>query len=240
MPLAAPQTTSHATSPATPQIRRHPERAVTDRDRLDEIIDQALVGTLCTVTAAEPAEPLLVPVLIARDGDRVLIHGSTGAGALRRAAEGAPVALCVTHLDALVVAGSLFNSSANYRSAVISGTAQRLSGDEALTALTAVSETLLPARSREVRGHLPKEVAATLVLALPIVDGRWTAKARVGGPGDSGADAAGVWRGVLPTTSGWGTPVAADDCVAPLPGSVAALVAAPSDTVVEPTGPVPA
>ncbi|NNG36114.1 pyridoxamine 5'-phosphate oxidase family protein [Nakamurella aerolata] len=215
---------------ASPQIRRHPERAVTDRDRLYSIIDQALVGTLSTVTAATAQagpQPLVVPVLIARDADRVLIHGSTGAGALRRAAEGAPVALSVTHLDALVVAGSLFNSSANYRSAVISGTAQRLSGDDALAALEVVSQTLLPGRGGEVRGHLPKEVAATLVLALPIVDGQWTAKARTGGPGDSGADAApGTWRGVVPASTGWGTPVPADDCQADLPDSVAALVAA--------------
>ena len=56
-------------------------------------------------------------MLYGRDGDRILLHGSIGAGALRHVAAGAPAALCVTHLDGWVYAHTLFDSSANYRSA---------------------------------------------------------------------------------------------------------------------------
>ena len=65
--------------------------------------------------------PVVLPLLHARDGDRLLLHGSTGGGLLREAAGGAPVTVAVTVVDGLVVADSLFESSANYRSAVVFG-----------------------------------------------------------------------------------------------------------------------
>jgi len=74
------------------EIRRLPERALADRSELNLILDSARVATLSTV---EGGLPLVVPLLFARDGDRLLLHGSTGAGALRLAATGAPIALSV-------------------------------------------------------------------------------------------------------------------------------------------------
>lgn len=203
------------------QLTRYKDRGLTDRTELYEILDSTLVGTLSTVD--EDGLPLSVPVLYARDHDRVLVHGSTGAGAFRRAAHGAPVAFCVAEIDALVVAATLFDSSANYRSAVVNGVARALDGDEAVAALTTLSETLLPGRIAEVRGHLPKEVAATLVLAIDIVDGEWTAKRRVGGAGDGPAP--GVWRGVVPVVRGWAEPIGEAGTDVDVPASVRGLIA---------------
>lgn len=157
------------------RVRRHRERAAGDRAVLDAILDDALVATLSTVL---DGEPWVVPVLVARDGDRVLLHGSTGAGALRHVAAGAPVALCVTHLDGLVVAHTTFESSANYRSAVVRGRLEVLAGDDARRALDVLSDHVLPGRVAEVRPTTAKERAATVVLALPVVDGQWTTKVR--------------------------------------------------------------
>lgn len=200
------------TSPAR-QLTRKRERGISDRALLYRILDSSMVATVTTVD--DDGLPLSVPILYGRDGDRILIHGSTGAGALRLAANGAPLALCVAELDGVVVAATLFESSANYRSAVINGVAQPLSGDAAIEALTTVSNVLVPGRSSEVRGHLPKEVAATLVLALDIVDGNWTAKERSGGAGDDHVP--GVWRGVVPFEKRWGEPIpdAANDTEPP-------------------------
>ncbi|WP_066910763.1 pyridoxamine 5'-phosphate oxidase family protein [Millisia brevis] len=203
------------------QLTRKKDRGLTDRTELYDILDSTLVGTLTTVDA--DGLPVSVPVLYARDGDRILVHGSTGAGAFRRAAHGAPVAFCVAEMDALVVAATLFDSSANYRSAVVNGVARTLDGDSAVVALTTLSEVLLPGRTTEVRGHLPKEVAATLVLALDIVDGEWTAKRRVGGAGDGPEP--GVWRGVVPVVRGWGAPIAEAGTDAEVPASVRDLIA---------------
>jgi nitroimidazol reductase NimA-like FMN-containing flavoprotein (pyridoxamine 5'-phosphate oxidase superfamily) len=99
------------------RIRRLAERQTYDREALFELLDSELVGHLA---ASVDGTPVVVPMGFARDGDHVLVHGSTGGGfALRAAAEGATVAFAVTALDGLVFARSLFDSSMNYRSAVV-------------------------------------------------------------------------------------------------------------------------
>ena len=100
------------------RLTRKPDRGHLERDELDALLDEVLAGTLSTVV---DGRPWVVPMLYARDGDRILLHGSTGAGALRHVAAGAPAALSVTVVDGLVVAHSTFDSSANYRSAVVHG-----------------------------------------------------------------------------------------------------------------------
>ena len=81
-------------------LHRHKERGSTERAALDAILDDVLAGTLSTVV---DGRPWVVPMLFARDGDRILLHGSTGAGALRHVAAGTPAALAVIAVDALVV-----------------------------------------------------------------------------------------------------------------------------------------
>jgi nitroimidazol reductase NimA-like FMN-containing flavoprotein (pyridoxamine 5'-phosphate oxidase superfamily) len=198
------------------QIRRHPERAVTDRARLDGILDAGWVGTLAVATGAAPQ---VVPVLYARVGDDIVMHGSTGAGTLRAATAG-EVTFCVTLLDGFVYAGSLFNASANYRSAVVTGPVQPVSGPAAEAALLAMAEHLMPGRATEVRALTAKELAATFVLRLPIREGCWTAKSRTGPPGADEDDDPTVWTGVLPLRTGFGEPVAAGAAGIPLSSSV--------------------
>ncbi len=204
------------------KITRLSERAQTERDTLDSILDAATVGVLATVVDGCPRT---VPMLYGRVGDDVFLHGSTGAGTLRELADGKPASLCVTLVDGLVFADNLFNSSANYRSAVVRGVATQVGPDEAATALTAMSDKLFPGRSAEVADHTRKELAATVVLRLPIADGQWTAKVRNGPPGRYDLDPE-AWVGVVPTTSGYGTPVPAPWMPAdrPLPASVRGLI----------------
>jgi nitroimidazol reductase NimA-like FMN-containing flavoprotein (pyridoxamine 5'-phosphate oxidase superfamily) len=161
-------------------------------------------------------------MLYGRAGDRILMHGSVGAGALRHVAAGAPAAFCVMHIDAWVYAHTLFDSSANYRSAVVHGRLIQLSGDEAAQALTLISECLTPGRSAEVPFHTKKQLAATTALALDITAGEWTVKVRDAGPGapEPGEAEPGLWTGILPITSGYGEPrtsayVPADTPVSP-------------------------
>jgi nitroimidazol reductase NimA-like FMN-containing flavoprotein (pyridoxamine 5'-phosphate oxidase superfamily) len=204
------------------EIRRLAERALTERHTLFQVLDAAKVATL---SAVQDGAPLVVPVLFARDGDRLLVHGSTGAGALRAAAGGAPIALSVTLLDGLVFADSLFESSANYRSAVVTGTARALAGEAAREALDRISDVLMPGRRAEARPHRDKEVAATLVLELEIGPDNWTAKRRTGGPGEIEDPA--VWSGVLPLHRTWGTAEPDPRMDAPVPPSVLASAGRP-------------
>jgi nitroimidazol reductase NimA-like FMN-containing flavoprotein (pyridoxamine 5'-phosphate oxidase superfamily) len=199
------------------RIHRLRERQVRDRATLNEILDAGLVAHLAACLDDGPA---LLPVAYARDGDRLLLHGSTGAGLLRAAADGTPIAVAVTHVDGLVFARSVFDSSMNYRSAVIYGTARVLHGEERLAALRTLSEHLMPGRWDEVRPPTAREVAATLVLALPLDEA--SVKVRAGGPTADPADDRATWAGVLPLAPCAGDPVSAADLPpdTPLPPSI--------------------
>jgi nitroimidazol reductase NimA-like FMN-containing flavoprotein (pyridoxamine 5'-phosphate oxidase superfamily) len=152
----------------------------------------------------------------------MLAHGSTGSGWMRLLAAGAPTSLAVTSLDALVVARSTFESSMRYRSAVIFGQCMPLTDpDEKLRALDTVAEALLPGRLAEVRPSTRKELASTLVLALPITE--WSLKISDGWPDDPPEDCAGpAWAGVVPVQVRYGAPIPAPDLRAgiPVPESV--------------------
>ncbi|WP_027502404.1 pyridoxamine 5'-phosphate oxidase family protein [Rhodococcus sp. UNC363MFTsu5.1] len=184
------------------RIRRYPDLASGHRADLDAVLDAAAVGTLATVV---DGLPWVVPMLYARDGDRIVLHGSTGAGALRHVAAGAPVAFSVTMLDGIVVADTLFDSTANYRSAVVRGCLTEFCGGGAVEALDLMSDALIPGRSSEVRTHTKKELAATLAMALSIEPGCWTVKMRDAPPPEPSA-ASGEWAGVIPLRTVAGAP----------------------------------
>lgn len=203
------------------QLSRMRERGSSDRVDLDALLDSQLVCTLSTVSPE--GEPWVVPLLFARDGDRVLVHGSTGAGALRAAASGAPVALCVFAFDALVVGHTTFESTANYRSAVLRGRLVALPDAEKDAALNVLSDKLIPGRVAEVRASSAKELAATQVLALPIESGGWLYKSR-DAHADDPDEPTDAWGGIVPVVTDWGEPLAAPWTTADLPASVRRLV----------------
>jgi hypothetical protein len=133
----------------------------------------------------------------------------------------------VTVVDGLVLAHSTFDSSANYRSAVVHGELAPLTGDDRTTALTRISERLVPGRTSEVRSMTRREEAATLAMAMPITDGRWLLKVRSGGasPPDEETSA---WCGVVPLRVVAGAPEPAPwtvDVGAPVPASVSRFIA---------------
>ncbi|HEY5854211.1 MAG TPA: pyridoxamine 5'-phosphate oxidase family protein [Aldersonia sp.] len=205
------------------KIGRHAERARTEQNDLYAVLDACAVGTLSTVV---DGMPWVVPMLYARDGERILLHGSTGAGALRHVAAGAPAALCVCIVDGIVVADTLFDSSANYRSAVVRGRLTALNPDDAADPLTTLSDAILPGRSAEVREHRRKELAATMALALPIEAGQWTVKVRDAPPGEVAESVSTTWAGVIPLRTVAADPIPAPwvDQTAPLPGSVVKFI----------------
>jgi nitroimidazol reductase NimA-like FMN-containing flavoprotein (pyridoxamine 5'-phosphate oxidase superfamily) len=209
---------------ARTDLTRLSEKARHDRAMLDALLDEALVGHLAVVRP--DGLPVVLPTAIARDGDRVLLHGSTGSPWMRQAAAGAPVCLEVTAVDGLVVARSAFESSLHYRSAVLFGVCVPVTGAERAASLTVLTDHLLPGRAAEVRPSSAKELAATLVLALPIEE--WSLKVSDGWPEDADGDLAGdAWAGVVPTVPRtYAAPRPAPDLRPgiPVPASVRQLV----------------
>jgi hypothetical protein len=186
---------------------RIPEKASTERADLDALLDSARVGHFAVV--ADDGTPAVIPTMVVRDGDRVLAHGSTGSRWMRRLATGVPTALGVTAYDGVVVARSAFESSIRYRSAVVFGSCSRVADDKERF-LDLVTEALIPGRSAEVRRPTKAELAATLVLSLPLDD--WSLKISAGWPEDEDADVAGpAWAGVVPVREVYGEPLPAPD-----------------------------
>jgi len=148
----------------------------------------------------------VLPTGYGRIDDTVYLHGSTGAGWLR-IADGAPVCLTVTHVDGVVYARSVFHHSMNYRSAVVHGTARVVTdAAERMAGLRAVSEQLSPGSWEHARQPNPRELAATVVIALDLAEA--SVKVRGGAPGDEDVDIAegGRWAGVLPVVTTFGAP----------------------------------
>jgi nitroimidazol reductase NimA-like FMN-containing flavoprotein (pyridoxamine 5'-phosphate oxidase superfamily) len=205
-------------------VTRLREKQRTDRAELDALLDSVHVGHFAIV---RDGAPVVFPTAVVRAGNRVLAHGSTGSPWLRALAAGAPTSLAVTAMDGIVVARSAFESSIHYRSAVLFGSCTVVgdgaAGDK-VRALDLITEALIPGRPAELRRPTEKELAATLVLALPIE--HWSLKVSAGWPDDPAEDVAGdTWAGVVPLAPRYGEPVPAPDLRPgiPVPGSVRSL-----------------
>lgn len=206
------------------RIRRLPIRADYDRRTIDTILDSGMIGHVAFIANESPA---LVPMLYARVGDEVILHGSNASRAMRSLVSGEEFCFSVTHFDGLVLARSAFHHTANYRSVVLHGRARSiLEPGEKRAALDALVERVIPGRLADVRGPSDKELAATAVAALPVDEA--AAKIRNAGPVDDRADLEiPAWCGVLPLALGAGPPIAAEDLDASIerPGYVDEWVA---------------
>jgi nitroimidazol reductase NimA-like FMN-containing flavoprotein (pyridoxamine 5'-phosphate oxidase superfamily) len=200
------------------RVRRLPEKQVDELAVLHAVLDAALVAHV-----AVPQEDRLavVPVGMARDGDRLLIHGSTASQAFRTLAGGVPTCATVTLLDGVLVARSQFESSMHYRCAMLFGSFAALPADEKEAALAVLSRHLLPGLTG-ARTPSAKELAATSVLAMPLTE--WSLKVSDSPPDDAESDLdRPVWAGLVPLRHSWGTPVPAPDLRVDLPAPAAAL-----------------
>ncbi|TVT32788.1 pyridoxamine 5'-phosphate oxidase family protein [Amycolatopsis rhizosphaerae] len=202
-------------------LTRYRERAATDRQALYDLLDEAMI---CHVGLVLDGSPVVLPTGFGRDGDTLYFHGSTGSRNMRAAASGVDVCVTVTLLDGLVYARSLNNHSMNYRSAVVHGRAEAVTGREAkLRALRAITDHLTPGSWDHAREVNARELAGVTVLALSLAEA--SVKTRRGEPGDDQEDLGNhaVWAGVLPVRTTFGEPVPAayHPAGAPIPDHVA-------------------
>ena len=127
------------------RLRRKRERGRYDRQTIDSILDEALIAHLGIVDPH--GQPLVIPLLHARRGDVVYVHGSAAGRTMRALASGVPACLTVSLLDGLVLARSAMHHSANYRSVVLLGEARSVEDPaEKLAAFEAIVEHIVPGR----------------------------------------------------------------------------------------------
>ena len=205
---------SNASPTQRTRVVREPQRAVYDRDAVNQILDEAF---LCHVGFVADGQPFVIPTSFGRDGDVLYIHGSAASRMLRNLDQGVAVCITVTLLDGLVLARSVFNHSMNYRSVLILGTATRVDDPaEKLAALRTLSERIIPHRWDDSRPPNETELKATSVLRLPIAE--FSAKVRVGPPVDDDEDYSfPTWAGVIPLEMTVGAAIRDDRCRQELP-----------------------
>jgi len=184
------------------KVRQLREKAVYDKATVHGILDSAI---LAHVAFVQDDQPVVVPMLYGREGETLFLHGARKARVVRLLESTGTACLNVTHVDGLVFARSAFNSSMNYRSATVFGSARLVEDeDEKLHALRVISECTMPGRWDELRKPLVNEVKMTGVIALEIESA--SAKVATGMPEDEDDDYdIPIWAGVLPLESRYTT-----------------------------------
>ncbi len=183
---------------------RREERSSYDRSEIEAILDQAL---FCHVGFVDDGRPVVIPMLHARLGEHVYLHGSPATRMFRLFKKGHDVSVAVTLMDGLVLARSAFDHSANYRSVVMFGRTEAIEDlDERTAVLDAFTDKLVPGRRPSLRPMTEKEVRATAVVRVPMIEA--SAKIRTGPPVDDEADyALPIWAGVIPILTSFGEPI---------------------------------
>ncbi len=177
------------------QPSRYPKRFDNDPAFINSALDEAL---LCHVSFIVDNQPFILPTGYCRVEKTLYLHGSVGSHFFMQMAKGIPVSIAITHIDALVLARSVFNHSVNYRSVIAFGTT-RLVEDEAEKWLAAktFTEHMIPGRWEDARQPTPKEMQKTMFIAIEMEE--ISCKKRTHGVGDDEDDMTlPVWAGLIP------------------------------------------
>ena len=189
------------------ELQRKPARAVADSDAIYAVLDEGLVAHVGLISRdGDTAYPVVIPMLYARDGNVMYLHGSPASRLLRMAKGGTEVCVTVTLLDALVLARSGLHHSMNYRSVVVMGTATEVSDHGGkVVALDRLVDHAIPGRSAQIRVAHEAEVRGTTGLVLPLDE--CSMKARTTGVVDDPNDLDDpAWAGLIPVGVAVGEP----------------------------------
>lgn len=180
---------------ARTKVKRRPQRAAYDRDTVYAILDEALIGSLAIVV---DGEPFVQPMIHARDGDELILHGSQANRMLGAIESGARLCFSVSIIDGLLLGRSVPDHSFQYRSVSIHGAARAITAPaEKRARMRVVFDHIiadrwesLPPVDEDYLGHVK-------VLVLPLEE--CVAKINAGVPDDTPGDPPhAVWSGVLP------------------------------------------
>jgi uncharacterized protein len=200
-------TNAYAKTPRT-TVKRRAQRASYDRPQVHAILDEALIGTLATII---DGEPVAQPMIHARDGEEIILHGSSKNRMLNAIEAGARVCLSVTLLDGLLLGRSVPDHSFQYRSVAVHGVARAIADPaEKRERMRKVFEHIIAHRWETLPPVDDDYLSHVMVLVLPLEE--CVAKINAGLPDETPGDPPyGVWSGILPFSISAGTPV-------PMPG----------------------
>ena len=182
----------------TNRVRQLRDKAAYDTDTVHGVLDAGIVAHVAFV---QDGAPVVVPMIYGRERNTIYLHGARKARIVRMLEQTRRACMNVTLLDGIVLARSAFNSSMNYRSVTVFGTAKLVTGsNNKLNAMRCISEHSMPGRWSELRDSHDREIKMTGVIALDIESA--SAKISAGNPDDDDDDyAIPIWAGVLPVTT---------------------------------------
>lgn len=176
------------------KIIRGANRSANDGESVFNILD---AGFLCHIAFHHEGKTMMIPTAYGRKDDTLYIHGSTKNYMLNKIINGDTICIGVTHLDGIVLARTLFDTSANYRSAVLFGKAELITDyDERIEGLKIITENIIKGRWNEVSAGSENQLKATMVVKFTIE--RASAKIREGGPKGDEEITNEVWSGHIP------------------------------------------
>jgi len=185
------------------KITRGQNRSSNTEESIYAILD---AGFLCHIAFQHEGQTMMIPTAYGRKDDALFIHGSKKNFMLNQIINGQTVCVGVTHLDGIVLARTLFDTSANYRSVVLFGKAEQIIDyDERIDALKIITENIIKGRWTEVPIGEENKVEATMVVKIKI--DRASAKIRSGGPQGDENKINVVWSGEIPLMLKAGDPV---------------------------------
>ncbi|WP_158155819.1 pyridoxamine 5'-phosphate oxidase family protein [Vibrio alginolyticus] len=177
------------------EIKKGAHKAVSDVSKLHAIIDESLIAH---IAITNESGPVVIPMLAWRVDDYVYIHGANNSRLLRSLKQGVQTCLTFTLFDGWVLARSAFHHSAHYRSAVVFGQFEVVEDNqEKDRLLNHFIEQIAPGRTEQVRLSNEKELKATMLLRIPLLEA--SVKISNFGVNDDAEDMdVPVWAGVLP------------------------------------------
>ncbi len=182
---------------------RLPNRAISDPEKIKEALEASL---FCTVSYARDNRAFSIPTGFCLADDKLYIHGSVKSHFLLEAKKH-EVCISTFLFDGLVLAGSAFQHSVNYRSVILFAKGVEITDEVQKTAvLKTYTNRYVPGRWDEVRPVNEGELKATMVLGFDLE--KASLKVRNGPPSFDPKDyRPGLWTGVIPSLMNWGEPV---------------------------------
>jgi uncharacterized protein len=181
-------------TPRTQVVRRR-QRASYDRAVVHAILDEALLGSLAVVI---DSEPVVQPMIHARDGDEIILHGSTANRMLSAIEAGARACLSVSIVDGLLLGRSVPDHSFQYRSVSIHGAARPITDPtEKRERMRTVFDHIIKDRWETLPPVSDEYLAKVQVLVMPLEE--CVAKVNTAVPDDTPGDPPhAVWSGIIP------------------------------------------
>ena len=176
------------------KIIRGAKRAVAEEQVVYEVLD---AGFVCHVAFQHQGQTMIIPTAYGRKEECLYLHGSAKNFMLNQIVDGQTICISVTHLDGIVLAKSLFDTSVNYRSVVLFGKALLVEEEqERMEGLKIITENIIKGRWDEVPVGTEQQLKATMLIKFTIESA--SAKVRNGGPMGDEDIRNEAWSGHIP------------------------------------------